>query len=199
MTILRRPGHSGRACAPSRPRLSLHFGSLAPWSRRLRPAALLCLVLLWSNACARGAGVAHGEASLDALARAVLDAVEQRDADRLRQLALSEQEFRGVVWPELPAARPERNLPFSFVWGDLRLKSEAALAETLNNYGGLQFELLRAGIGGGTTQYKTYVVHREAVLVVRGEEGSREEVELRFFGSVFERDGVFKVFSYVVD
>src|SRR5688500_10220904 len=65
--------------------------------------------------------------SLESLAAAVLDAVALRDEVRLRSLALNEQEFREHVWPELPAARPERNLPFSYVWGDLRQKGAASL------------------------------------------------------------------------
>lgn len=40
-------------------------------------------------------------------------------------------------------------------------------------------------------------MHRQAVLTVRGGNGVQEEV--RLFGSVFEQDGRFKVFSYVVD
>ncbi len=54
----------------------------------------------------------------------------------LRDLALNEIEFREQVWPELPAARPERNLPFSYVWGDLRQKSDANLERTLARHGG---------------------------------------------------------------
>ena len=52
----------------------------------------------------------------------------RRDRARLDALALSEQEFRDHVWPDLPAARPERNLPFSYVWGDLHQKSNISLA-----------------------------------------------------------------------
>ena len=40
-------------------------------------------------------------------------------------------------------------------------------------------------------------MHRESRLVVRDEHGA--EMQLRFFGSVLERDGEYKVFSFVVD
>ena len=45
--------------------------------------------------------------------------------------------------------------------------------------------------------YRTYKVHRETVLDLLDEEG--EEVRLALFGSILEREGEFKLFSYVVD
>jgi hypothetical protein len=159
--------------------------------RRLA-AALLCLSLA---ACARQ--IPHSQASVDALAQAVLDAVAARDETALRRLALDEQEFREHVWPELPASRPERNLPFSFVWGDLRTKSDAGLAAMLRDHGGRRYRLERVRFGGGITQYQSSVVHRESTLEVRGPDGERDTIQL--FGSVIQKAGGFKVFSYVVD
>jgi hypothetical protein len=136
-------------------------------------------------------------ASPEALAAAVLGAVERRDLAALRAVALSEQEFREHVWPELPAARPERNLPFSYVWGDLRQKSEASLAETLARHGGHRYALVSVRNDGATTQYPSYEVRRDTVLGVRDEAGMM--VDLRVVGSIIRKDGMWKVFSYVVD
>src|SRR5687767_8103866 len=87
---------------------------------------VLCVVIC--TGCSRGAPpLLNASSSSQDLASAVLEALAQRDANRLRALALSEREFRDHVWPELPASRPERNLPFSYVWGDLRQKSEESL------------------------------------------------------------------------
>ena len=127
----------------------------------------------------------------------MLDAVQRRDTTALRALALNEQEFREHVWPELPAARPERNLPFSYVWGDLRQKSALALDQTLARHGGRRYTLVSMGFDGDTTRYPSYVVYRETVLRVRDEAGAM--AELRLFGSSLEKDGTWKVFSYVVD
>lgn len=159
--------------------------------RRLASA----LLILSLAACTRP--IPNSQASVDALAQAVLDAVAARDEGALRRLALDEQEFRQYVWPELPASRPERNLPFSYVWGDLRTKSEASLAGVLQEHGGRRYQLERVRFGGGVTQYDTSVVHRDSTLEVRGPDGERARIQL--FGSVIERAGGFKVFSYVVD
>ena len=132
-----------------------------------------------------------------ALATAVLSAVERRDTTELRDLALSEEEFREHVWPELPAARPERNLPFSYVWGDLRQKSEASLERMVARHGSRRYALVAVRSAGETTRYPSYIVSRETVLQVRDETGA--VTELRLFGSIIEKDGGWKVFSYVVD
>jgi hypothetical protein len=141
--------------------------------------------------------LANTQASPAALANLVLIALEKRDAAALRALALDEQEFREHVWPELPAARPERNLPLSYVWGDLHQKSEASLAATLGSHGGQHFEFVGVRFLGRSTQYETYLVHRETVVIVK--DGNGGTLELQLFGSTLEKNGRFKVFSYVVD
>jgi hypothetical protein len=141
--------------------------------------------------------LANTRPSIDSLASAVLDAFAERDVAALRGLAVDEREFRELVWPELPAAQPERNLPFSFVWGDLRQKSEHYLAQTLAAIGGQRLTLVAVRFAGETTRYPSYAVHRETTLTVRDVEGSIRT--LRAFGSALEKEGDWKVFSYVVD
>ncbi len=138
----------------------------------------------------------HDYPSADSLARAVLGALASKDRASLDALALSEQEFRDLVWPDLPASRPERNLPFSYVWGDLRQKSQSGLSATLSAHGGKPYELVRVTFKGDTP-YANYRVHRDATFRVTIASG--EEVDLRVCGSMLEKDGAWKVFSYVVD
>jgi hypothetical protein len=145
----------------------------------------------------RGRSIEHSERSPEELARAVLRAVEQRDVSRLRELMLNETEFRDIVWPELPAARPERNLSAGFLWTDLRQKSEGNLDRLLNEYGGQSYRLVSVRFTGGTSQYRTYLVHRSAAVETRDADGHAQT--LRLFGSVIQRGRGFKVFSYVVD
>lgn len=165
-----------------------------PSSRLLR-AMVVAVSLAAAVACHRP--IPDSEPSIDALAHAVLQAVAARDVLTLRRLALDETQFRQHVWPELPASRPERNLPFSYVWGDLHTKSSTNLDRVLSTYGGRTYTLDRIRFTGGTTQYRTFVVHRDSSLEVHDEKGRRETIQL--FGSVIEKDGRFKVFSYVAD
>ena len=127
----------------------------------------------------------------------MLQAVGAHDVDRLRQLAITEQEFRDVVWPDLPAAEPRTNLTVDYVWQDLHRKSESDLRQTLETYGRQANQFVKLSFRGETSQYRHYLVHRDARLTVRDAGGTETTVPL--FGSVFEQDGRFKVFSYVTD
>jgi hypothetical protein len=154
------------------------------------------LMLAASVGCSRVPPLAHAHPSASSLAAAVLDALGRRDRGTLEALALSEGEFRDHVWPQLPAARPERNLPFSYVWGDHRQKSAAALTSVLSREGGMRYELIDVRFEG-ETDYGTYRVHRDATLRVRDAGGV--ETDLRVCGSMLQHDGAWKVFSYIVN
>lgn len=141
--------------------------------------------------------LANAQPSASALAHLVLDALTRRDGATLRALALDESEFRVHVWPSLPAARPERNLPFSYVWGDLKQKSDTSLASALAQHGGHRYALVDVQFKGNPTEYAGYLVHGGTTFVVRNELGAQETV--RVCGSLIEKSGAWKVFSYVVD
>ena len=164
-----------------------------------RPVRLTVLVLVFAAclACDSRAPLANTHGSADGLGVAVLEALARDDRGRLEELALNEQEFRDHVWPELPAARPERNLPFSYVWGDLNQKSRLALERTLDEHGGKHVALKRVGFDGNTTEYGSYRVHRQATFDVVDASGA--PLSLRVSGSFIEKDGRWKVFSYVTD
>ena len=154
------------------------------------------LAIAASMACSRVPSLANTHPSPSSLAAAVLDALARRDRAALEALALNETEFRDHVWPQLPAARPERNLPFSYVWGELRQKSAQSLSVVISREGGKRYELIDVRFDSDT-DYRTYRVHRETTLRVRDDSGM--ELDLRVLGSMLEQGGVWKVFSYVVD
>lgn len=140
--------------------------------------------------------LAHTFDSPDEVARAVLDALARRDFQGLQALALTEEEFREHVWPELPVSRPERNMPFEYVWGQTRQRSDHYLRQTFARYEGQWFELLRVEFDGETTAYRSVSVSRKTVLVVRDAGG--QEQRLRLFGSILRQGDRYKVYSYVV-
>jgi hypothetical protein len=135
--------------------------------------------------------------SPEAVARAVLSALAERNVDRLRALPLSEAEFRGHVWPELPTSRPERNVPFEYAWGQLKQQSDGFLEQTIARYAGKPLTFVNARFTGDTTQYASFSVIRESEIVATDETG--RDLILRLYGSVMVKDGRYKVFSYVID
>jgi len=136
-------------------------------------------------------------ASIEELAEAVLEGIEAGRGDALWALALTREEFEGVVWPVLPASRAERNTPFDYVWGDLQQKSSSSLRRTLHSHRRRHYELAAVEFHGATRSYGSFQVHRDARLRVVDAEGTRHTLDL--FGSIIERDGRFKIFSWVTD
>lgn len=135
--------------------------------------------------------------SPEALARAVLERLERKDLPGLRALPLSEAEFRDHVWPELPASRPERNVPFDYAWGQMKQRSDGYLGNTLARYGGKPLTLVRLRFTGATTQYQSFAVMRESEIIAADDTG--RDLVIRLFGSAMAKDGRYKMFSYVVD
>ena len=165
-----------------------------------RPAGVVSSALILALAlagCDAPPPLANAHPSPEALAAAVLDALADKDADGLAALALDGQEFRDVVWPELPSSRPERGVPVSYAWADLRQKSSNALRRLVSQWGGRRFTLLGVAWDGETTDYGPYLVHRETRLRLLDETG--REVEMHLYGSTLVRGEEHKVFSYVVD
>lgn len=165
--------------------------------RPTRWLAFLCLLVPLSLGCGAPPPPSNTQDSPRALLREVLTALERRDRARLDALAVTEQEFRDHVWDRLPASRPERNLPMSYVWSDLHQKSVGSLARTLGEHGGQRLELVAVEFDEEPRSYGPFSVHGGTHIRVRTAAGSEEDV--RVCGSLLEMNGRWKVFSYVVD
>ena len=161
-----------------------------------RRGVLLGLVSLVSAACNHPTPLSDSFGSADEAARAVIAAVAAKNRVRLETIALTEREFREHVWPELPASRTERNLPFSYVWGDLRQKSGMGLSMILERHGGKRYQLQRVRFDA-MTPYASYEVHRQSTFDVTDEAGEQQTVQL--CGSMIVKGGRWKIFSYVID
>jgi hypothetical protein len=158
---------------------------------------VLALTLLGAAACGPSVRLTHTFESPEAVARAVLSGLATRDAEILSTLAVTEDEFRYLVWPKLPTSRPGRNIPWDYAWKDLHSKSRLQLLGRTREWRDQGFELVRIRFQGETTDYETYRIYRKSVLTVRDRTG--QETQVRLFGSLIEQNGRYKVFSYVVD
>lgn len=133
----------------------------------------------------------------EALAQAVLDGLATRDVEGLLALSLSRDEFADLVWPTLPASRPEVGMPMSYVWQDSFSKSRTSLAQRIETLGGQRLTLVRVGFSGRQTDHKGVVIARKSHLVVKDNQGQQRQI--RVFGSVIRQAGRSKVYSYIVD
>jgi hypothetical protein len=174
-----------------------HPGASA-FVRSLVPA-LVAVSLLAATGCRFfGLQLQHTQGSPKAVAEAVVAALDRRDVAALEQLSVSELEFRRVVWPRQPAARPERNIPWEYAWRDLAAKSRYQLRARVAEWQPAAVTVVDVGFDGETTDYGTYRVMRKSRVTLRDKAGRLTTG--RLFGSVIEQPaGHFKVFSYVVD
>jgi hypothetical protein len=160
--------------------------------------ALLALVLLSAAGCGFvDLQLQHTSGSPKAVAEAVIAALDGRDIPALERLAVSELEFRRVVWPRQPAARPERNIPWEYAWRDLAGKSRLQLRGRVSEWRPAPVTVVDVAFDGETTDYGTYRVFRKSRVTLRDAAGRLTTV--RLFGSIIEQRHHFKVFSYVVD
>jgi hypothetical protein len=170
--------------------------------RRLRMVVAGWAILLAIGAAAPGCGrlpvLEQTFDSPEAVAQAVLRGLDARDINALKALAVTEHEFRKMVWPKLPAAKPGRNIPWDYVWNDLHGKSTMQLQARVNEWQRIdQGAVAKVEFSGEMTDYETFRVRRKSVVVLRTPAGG--ESRHRLFGSVIEEGGRYKVFSYVVD
>jgi hypothetical protein len=136
-------------------------------------------------------------ATKEAAAQAVADALAARDVARLTSLAITDAEFRKNIYPALPASAPEVGMPVEYLWGDTNLKSRGQLAETLQEHGGRRLTVESVRFAGRSIDYDGFRVHSDTRVTVRGDAGQRREV--RLFGSMIETSTGWKVYSYIVD
>lgn len=156
--------------------------------------ALLSILLTGCGATPQPAWSDSHE-SAAALATAVLDALAASDESRLARLALSEAELRDTVWPALPASREQVNMPWNYFWREHAQRNTGYLRTLLAKHGGKGYALESVSFDGQTT-YGDVTIHREPALDLRTAAGPQR---LRLFGSMAERGGRWKLYSFVVD
>jgi hypothetical protein len=141
--------------------------------------------------------LSNTQRSIFSLAEALLDRIEANDLEGLMALRVNEAEFYWIVWPELPSSQPGRGLTWDYVWRDLNQKSINSARRVLDRYEGRTYQLMRVEFEDETTDYGSFLVHRDARVVVEDANGELRTLDL--FGSVIEMNGRYKAFSLVTD
>jgi hypothetical protein len=141
----------------------------------LRLVALLLAILTLVPACsdlAANSPLSNARKTPEALAEAALAAVVAEDVETLNQLLVTRDEYETLLWPSLPDGA---YVSFDFVWGMSAPRSRKGRREVMNEYAGLPLELVSVELGEETEAYETFVLYKEARMLVRrtdtGEEG----------------------------
>ena len=138
----------------------------------------------------------NAKTSPEELAKRFLETLAAGDEEAMRALRLTKQEFCQYVFPELESSRVP-NLSCDFAWRQATLRSEGGLYNLLPGQKEKHYELVSVRFAKGAQVYPTYTIHKEPWLLVRDVNGAQKE--MRFFGSMLEMDGQFKLFSFVND
>ncbi|HUG44798.1 MAG TPA: hypothetical protein VMN76_11225 [Acidobacteriota bacterium] len=142
-----------------------------------------------------GGALASSSASIRMLLERFLQALHEGDEAKLRQMALNKLEFKMYVWPHLPSSRPGTNLSADYVWEQMQPRTRAGFHRTFQDHGGRRYQLEGWSFKKGEKDYGGFVIHGDARISVFEENGEKRTLNL--FGSVIEREGEFKIYSYV--
>ena len=134
-----------------------------------------------------------GARSLNELGRLACHALDYSSADTLFSLAVREDEFRDILWPEFPMSRPATGITWQDGWLFLYGRLHQGSAIAVRDYGGHVYQFIRFDRYDSTMHYKNFSLHNGLILVAKDEAGNVQQ--FRWLRSVVERKGRFKIYS----
>ena len=143
----------------------------------------------------RTAGTAErlrdGGGSVDDIAARYVRAIAERDTQAVRSLLATRAEFADLFFPSSPYARPPYEMDPEVVWMQLFADSDKGTVRAFRELG---------GSGIRYVGHRCADVRRQGANTLRGCDvtvrwPSGEERELRLFGPIIERGGIFKFLS----
>jgi len=133
-----------------------------------------------------------GRRSLDELGRAVCRAIHVGQTDSLRELCVTDDELRSVMWREFPQSRPATGLTWEDAWRVLDVRLLGGCNGAMQDHGGRYYEFVRFECDS-TMRYRNFTIYSLLTLVVKNDEGQIER--WGWLRAVAERRGRFKVYS----
>jgi hypothetical protein len=141
-----------------------------------------------------------GASSREELIDRFLQALRENDRAALRQLRLTESEYRNIVMPgHVAVGKPLRKHSedvSQLAWRLLNTKSFYYEALLLGDFGGHSYEIKGVEYEEGTQSYASYTAYKQLRLKLQRDDGT--EMELRT-GSIADIAGQFKFVSYIRD
>jgi hypothetical protein len=134
-----------------------------------------------------------GARSLEDLGRRVCRALHHERADSLLALCITEEEFRTILWRELPQSRPATGLTWQDAWSTLSMRLYSGTRGATQDHGGHYYEFLHFERSDTTARYRNFKLHNGLILVARDDQGQIERFD--WLRSVAERNGAFKIYS----
>ena len=152
--------------------------------RRFRKAVGATPVTAFSN----------GSRSREELVKRVVRAVANRDSADLRALTLTAREFADLVYPSSPYTHPPYRTSPGLVWMQISQPNATGLKRLLARRGGTAYEYVDHSCKPTPERQGPNTIWVDCQIRVIGP--TRETLAQRWFGSIIERGGVYKVVSF---
>ena len=137
---------------------------------------------------------AHASASRETLIRRVVRDVTHADSTDLAAAAVTPREFIDLVYPSSPYTHPPYEQPPDLVWMQIASPSAAGYRRLLARRGGQAFSYLGHTCAGKPDRQGPNTLYLDCFITVR--DPQNERIKQRWFGTIIERDGRFKILSY---
>ena len=144
------------------------------------------------------AALTGGERSPEALAQTFLTAVSAHDSAALRRLLVDRAEFAWLVFPDHLYRRPPYELDPAIFWMQLRQESAKGLTRVLERHGGKAMRFRDLRCERDTLQLVDSRMMMWGACQLEYQAGD-SLLTRQLFGSIIERDGIFKLLSYAND
>jgi hypothetical protein len=138
-----------------------------------------------------------GATSRDALIRRFVRAVERRDTSAIRAMVLDRSEFAYLYYPSSPYTRPPTVQEAPLAWFLLVQNSQKGVTRVFNRYGGQRVEYVGHRCDPEPTREGANLFWHGCVVDLKT--SLTGVVARKLFGSIIERDGQLKFFSYTND
>ena len=137
---------------------------------------------------------AHASASRETLIRRVVRDVARADSTDLAAAAITPREFIDLVYPSSPYTHRPYEQPPDLVWMQIASPSAAGYRRLLARRGGQAFTYVGHLCAGTPDRQGPNTLYVDCFITVR--DPQNELIKQRWFGTIIERDGRFKILSY---
>jgi hypothetical protein len=136
----------------------------------------------------------HASSSREALIRRIVRDVAHADSTDLAAAAITPREFIDLVYPTSPYTHPPYEQPPDLVWMQIANPSAAGYRRLVARRAGQAFAYVAHACEGKPERQGPNTLYLDCFITVRAP--SHEQINQRWFGSIIERDGRFKILSY---
>jgi hypothetical protein len=135
-----------------------------------------------------------GSASATELAELLLFCINREDYRGLRDLQITFEEFRDILWPEFPQSRPATHVSAEEAWGSVMRSSVTGARRALGEWSNQDLTFEGFSFQQGWTPYANFNLYLGVRIHARNAAG--EQVEIKYVDGIVERNGQWKVYIY---